>query len=77
MKVDQYYPKIYLKSIGLMKRFENKDCYNFLLVINTLEEQNTFFQLKTVLQNRVPSTVDEKVFIGGNIIYIVYSICIL
>lgn len=36
-----------------------------------------FFNLKTVLQNRVP-TVDEKVFIGGlNIIYIVYSICIL
>lgn len=31
MKVDQYYPKIYLKSIGLMKRFENKDCYNFLV----------------------------------------------
>jgi hypothetical protein len=30
-----------------------------------------------VIQNRVPSTVDEKVFIGGNIIYIVYSICIL
>jgi hypothetical protein len=77
MKVDQYYPKIYLKSIGLMKRFENKDRYNFLVGDKHIRRAGTFFQLKTVLQNRVPSTVDEKVFIGGNIIYIVYSICIL
>lgn len=38
--------------------------------------EQTYLSTPNCAQNRVP-TVDEKVFIGGNIIYIVYSICIL